>query len=365
MNFDLTEEQHLLKDSADRFVREALCLKPIDQRPHHAEIWARMAELGWLGLPLPERVGGLDGSFEDVLVLMAALGRGVVSTAYVSNIVLSGHLLAGCPESALAEELLAGLVTGETRVAFADTDSVESGVRAKRMPDAGYVLDGGKVLSHDAPHASAMLVTADLAGEADRALFLVRLDAEGVSLDGYPVIDGGVAGDLNLRSAHVPATALLAHGAAATALVSGAKDRAVLANLAQIVGAAEACLDVCSDYLKVREQFGRPLGKFQALQHKISAMYVEAQEARSILYYGASRIEGPAEARAQAVGEAHLVIAEAGKLISEDGIQLHGGYGVTDEFAISHYYRRIMTLTRMFQGRDGRAVGGRSAPVPA
>ncbi|WP_337188096.1 acyl-CoA dehydrogenase family protein [Phenylobacterium sp.] len=362
MNFDLTEEQQLLKDSADRFVREALCLKPVDQRPHHAEIWARMAELGWLGLPLPERAGGLDGSFEDVLVLMTALGRGVVSTAYVSNIVLGGHLLAGSQGNPLADELLAKLATGEARVAFADTDSVDGSVRACRTPDGGYVLEGRKVLSHDAPHASAALVTADLAGGTDRALFLVRTNADGVSLDAYPVIDGGAAGDLSFRGASVPGTALLARGAAAAGLVGEAKDRAVLANLAQIVGAAEACLDVCSEYLKVREQFGRPLGKFQALQHKISAMYVEAQEARSILYYGAASIDGPSEVRAGAVREAHLVIAEAGKLISEGGIQLHGGYGVTDEFAISHYYRRIMTLTRMFDGR-GESVRPGLVPV--
>lgn len=353
MNFDLNDEQQMLRDSADRFVREALCLKPLDQRPHHAEIWARMAEMGWLALPLPERAGGLEGSYEDVLVLMTALGRGVIATPYVSNIVLCGFLLAGSEANPMADALLSRLVAGEARLALAHKESAAGGVVATRTPGGGYVLNGGKTLSHDAPHASALLVSARVAGQAGPSIFLVDPTAEGVTLAPYPLIDGGSAADLHLRDTNVEAGALLAEGATADVLLAAAHDRAVLANLSQIVGALEACLDVCAEYLKVREQFGRPLGKFQALQHMMSTMYVEAQEARSILYYALSAIEASPDVRASAIAEAHIVIAEAGKLISENGIQIHGGYGVTDEFSISHYYRRIMTLTRMFE-REAR-----------
>lgn len=352
MNFDLSEEQKLLQASASRFVRDALSLKPVDQRPQHTDIWARMADMGWLALPLPERAGGLDGSFEDVLVLMTMLGGGVISTAYVSNIVLCGFILAAAEANPDAEALLSLLAAGEARVALAHRASAEGDVTATLAPDGGHVLNGGKILSHDAPHAAALLISARVDGRSARSIFLVDAAAAGVAIEAYPLIDGGWAGDLLLQDAQ---GALLVEGEAAEALLGEALDRAVLANLAQIVGAVEACLEVCSEYLKVREQFGRPLGKFQALQHIMSTMYVEAQEARSILYYALSAIEGSAGKRGAALAEAAIVIGEAGQLVSENGIQLHGGYGVTDEFSISHYYRRIMTLGRMFEAGSRHA----------
>lgn len=346
MDFQLSEEQRILFDMAGRFVQEALALKPAADRPTEAEIWLQVAEMGWLSLPLSEYVGGLGGAFEDVLVLMTALGRGVLSVPYTSNVILCGDILDQRLDAPGAAEALAGLGSGEVRLALAETDSLAGEVTATRS-EQGFVLRGGKTLSYGAAAATKLIVWVT-GGDDGPSLFLLDASAPGIRLEPYPLIDGSSAADMRFDNVVVTEDQRLALGAAAAALLARAKDRAVLANLAQIVGCIEECLVVCSDYLKVREQFGQPIGRFQALQHMMSAMFIEAQEARSIMYYALSKIDEPEQIRREAVEAARIVISDAGKLVTEHGIQLHGGYGVTDEFAISHHYRKVFSLTRSF-----------------
>jgi alkylation response protein AidB-like acyl-CoA dehydrogenase len=203
----------------------------------------------------------------------------------------------------------------------------------------------------DAPSATHMVVSAKREDGA-AGLFLVSADAAGMTRETYRLIDGAAAADLFLDNVQIDANALIATGEVAGELLARASDRASLALMAQAVGAMEACNEVCAAYIKERKQFGQPIGKFQALQHIMADMFVSAHQARSVLYYALAHIDAEADARQAAVSTAKLLIGEATQLVSRAGVQLHGGYGVTDEFIVSHYYRRLLTLEKMFGDTD-------------
>lgn len=336
MDFSLDDGQRLLLESAERFVRERLGLGAAESHGA-AGLWAQMAEMGWLALPLPESAGGLGGAMEDVVLLMTALGAGVTSLPYVSGVILCGHVLAHGRENGASAALLEGLASGAARLSFV-RGAAGTPIRAT---GAGHALTGAGALCYDAPGADAFVVSAVL-DDGRPALLLAQRTAPGITMEPYPLIHGGDAADVAFAGT---GAILLAEGEAAAALLSAAATRAVLANLAQLVGCLEAALRITADYVKGREQFGRPIGQFQAIKHMLADRFVDAQEARSILYYALSAIEG--DHAAQAVAAARLVIGEAARRICEDGIQLHGGYGLTDEYEIGHLYRKALLLDLM------------------
>jgi alkylation response protein AidB-like acyl-CoA dehydrogenase len=355
MDFSLSEEQVLLRDSAERFVREEYKL---DTRrrliaagdPVSTEHWRQYAQLGWLALPIPEDVGGLGGSFLDLMVLLGALGSGCVLEPYIPNLVLCAHILNRSP----ARSLLSRVADGSLRLALAHEEVGDrfnfarpTTTRATAAGN-GFLLAGAKTLVLGGPSADRFIVSATIADEPACSLFLVHRDQVENALSPYSLIDGTWAADLSLGAVTVSADALIVRSGQATALLEEAIDRATLAYLAEAVGSMETCLEICSDYLKTRKQFGQPIGQFQALQHILAEMFVEAQEARSILYQALSQICADATARGRAVSAAKIVIGQASQIISRQGIQLHGGYGVTDEYAISHHFKRLMVIEKLF-----------------
>ncbi len=359
MDFALTSEQDMLVDGAARFVRERYGL---EQR--RAVIaggglddanWAQFAEMGWLMLPFPEDVGGLGGAPEDVALLMIEFGRGLVAEPYVTSVLLCGTILAGSANTAArsAAEQIAG---GELRVALAH-DEGAAPLAADATPALVAVREGDRLrLSGikrtvlDAPAAHSLIVSAQLDGVC--ALILVPADAPGISPANYALIDGAGAADISFENVAVDGDALIATGDTATTLLAQGIDAAKLGNLAQAVGSIEAILDICSEYLKTRQQFGRPIGSFQALQHIMAQMFVEAQEARSILYFAIAATRADQPKRERALAQARVVISEAARIVSRQGVQLHGGYGMTDEFSIGHHFKRQLTLEKMFGDAD-------------
>jgi alkylation response protein AidB-like acyl-CoA dehydrogenase len=363
MNFDYTDVQQMLLESAERLMAANGTVENWRARRALADGldvagWAQFAELGWLALPVPEECGGLGGSMEDVALLMTALGKGLAVEPYVSTAVLGAHIVAASEAEAVRTELLEAIAGGTVRLALAHNeladryDVTSPRATAATSSSDGYVLTGEKTLSLDAPSAHKLIVSATLDGRAGTALFLVDRDAPGVTVNGYALIDGSQAADVVFDKVTLGHTALVAEGVDGTALLAEAIDRATVALLGQAVGSMEACLDICSAYLKERKQFGQPIGKFQALQHIMADMLVAAHQSRSILYHAVSACERDAATRIRGVSSAKIVAGEAMRLVSLAGIQLHGGYGLTDEYAIGHHYRRLIVIEKAYGDID-------------
>lgn len=361
MDFNISDMQRMLLDSAERFLEDRYTLEHRRSLREtddglDREAWNNFAQLGWLGLAIAEEKGGLGGSVEDVAVLSTALGSKLVTEPFASSAVLAVHLLSGIegPHG----DLLTSIAAGEQRVALAHDERDErydySGRRTTTLTRQGngLSLTGKKMLVLDAPSADKLIVSAAMEGDDGMFLILVDADAKGVHSSPYPLIDGSRAADIRFEAVQLSPDAVLAQGDAATILLGEAVDRATLALLAQAVGSMEACLRICSDYLKERHQFGQPIGKFQALQHIMADMFVATHQSRSALYQALAKANGGAAKRARALSLAKLTIGEASQLVSRQGIQLHGGYGVTDEYEISHHYRRLMVIEKSYGDVD-------------
>ncbi|MEO5641395.1 MAG: acyl-CoA dehydrogenase family protein [Sphingomicrobium sp.] len=357
MDFNPSDLQRMLLDSAERYLRERFTL---DHRRSLRSVedgldrdaWAMFAELGWLALAIPEAAGGLGGSIDDIALLSTALGANLVTEPFVSTAVLAVHLLANA--SPAREDVLGRIAAGDCRIALAhdepgepDEDDADLSTIITREDDA-LTLTGRKMLVLDAPSADSLIVTASLGDERSMVLVLVDSGASGVHFSPYSLIDGSRAADIRFDAVRLGADAILAGPATARGLLAEATDRATMALLGKAVGSMEACLRFCSAYLKERHQFGQPIGGFQALQHIMADMFVATHQSRSALYQALSNADSPAAERGRAVSLAKLVVAEASQLVSRQGIQLHGGYGVTDEYEISHHYRQLLVIEKSF-----------------
>jgi alkylation response protein AidB-like acyl-CoA dehydrogenase len=359
MDFAKSDIQTMLLDSAERLLSDTSGVEYWREQRHgptgfDEARWSQFAELGWLALPLPEAAGGLDGTIEDVALLNIALGKALATEPYVSSAVAAAEILKQASDTAAATALMSEIATGALRIALAHqepgADPLATGAVAavaRRTAD-GFSLSGSKFMVADARSAARLIVSARIEGEDGIALFLVAADASGVEADHYPLIDGTRAADIMLADVHLPADALLVGGNGGEAALDEAIHRASIALMAQAVGAMEACIRICGDYTRERKQFGVAIGSFQAIQHILADMFVATHQARSMLYHAIANSRRPAAERAAALSAARIVIGEAGQLVSRNGIQVHGGYGLTDEYAVSHYFRRIMSLEKQY-----------------
>jgi alkylation response protein AidB-like acyl-CoA dehydrogenase len=361
MDFNLTGEQQMLRESASRFVREQYGFearrKWSAEAGWSAQRWGQYAEMGWLSLSIPESLGGLGCGFVETALVVEELGRGMCLEPFVGTAVLAARLIErgnGPGFTAGREQLLGGIADGSVIALLAhseagsryELDGVECRARAGSQ---GWLLDGVKMMVPGAPCATHFIVSARIEGQGI-ALFLVPRDA--VVLETYSLIDGTRAADLALTEVVLGPDAMLATPACAAELLDEALDRAALAQVAEALGCMEAVLALTSEYLKTRHQFGQAIGKFQALQHRMSEMFVEVQETRSILYRGIAHLEGDAAARRQAVSAAKVMLGSAGRFVGGQGIQLHGGIGVTDEYQVGHYYKRLLALEKLYGDSD-------------
>jgi alkylation response protein AidB-like acyl-CoA dehydrogenase len=359
MDFATSDIQTMLLDSAERLMSETSGVEYWREQRESSNgfdeaRWAQFAELGWLALPLPEAAGGLDGSIEDVGLLNIALGKALAKEPYISTVVLSGHVLKQAADEERAMECLGEIATGRLRVALAHQEngahplSVEVAGTIARPSGGGYVLSGDKIMALDAPSASQLIVSARIEGEDGVALFLVPAAQDGVVSEDYSLIDGTRASDIRFANVVLPADALLVGSNHGAAVLGEAIDRMSVALMGQAVGAMEAANKVCGAYVQERKQFGAAIGSFQAIQHIMADMFVAAHQARSMLYHALANVDLDPAARSAALSAARIVIGEAGQLISRNGVQVHGGYGLTDEYAIGHYFRRLMCIEKLF-----------------
>jgi len=362
MTFALTEEQEMLRDTVARFVREQYDIATrhkiaASDAGVDREMWGRFAELGLIGALLPEEVGGFGGRGADLMLVMTELGRGLVVEPFLATAVLGAGLIAELGSDDQKAQL-ESVTAGETLLAFAhgepDGRYAPSHVQTRAAAHAeGWRLDGRKAVVLNGDSADRLIVSARTDGMAEAedglGLFLVEAGAAGLEARGYQTADGGRAAELRLEG--VPAAALGEPGDAFPA-IERAVARGVLALCAEAVGVMEAARDLTLDFLKTRQQFGRPLGAFQALQHRMVDLCVEIEQARSATLLAASRIDADRLARESAVSSAKNLIGRAGRLVAEESIQMHGGMGMTWETALPHFAKRLIMIDHLFGDAD-------------
>jgi alkylation response protein AidB-like acyl-CoA dehydrogenase len=357
MDFDLTGEQRMLKESAQRYLRETYGfesrrLTARGELGWSSAHWSAFAELGWLALGIPESAGGLGGDLTDTCILSEAFGQALVLEPYTSTIILGARIL----ELAEQPAMLGAITAGEAKLALAHE---EPGIRHQRntaqtiarRTAAGYIIRGRKTTVFDAPMADHFIVSATL-DDGDFALFLTGVNLSGLRRTEYKLMDGTRAADLEFDAAALSESALLLRGATAHAVLEDALDRATLAHVAESLGAMREVLRITADYIKTRNQFGQPIGKFQGLQHRMAEMFTQAQSARSMLFQGLTNIDAAPAQRAAAVSAAKVATAEAGFFVGGQGIQLHGGMGMTDEYPVGHYFKRLVVLEKAYGDAD-------------
>lgn len=358
MDFDLSDEQRLLKDSVDRFIADRYGFEA--RRGYRAEpggwsraAWAQIADLGLLGLPFSEEDGGFGGGPTETAIVMEAFGRGLVVEPYLATAVIGAALLRHVATAEQRARLVPGIAAGDRVLAYAQIERQSrnslNDVKTKAVRSGGgWALTGAKSLVLNGDSADTLLVTARTDGD-ERArhgigLFLVEAEAKGVSRRGYPTQDGMRAAEIELEAA--PAEALGDAGEALPGL-EWAQDELLAALTAESVGVMQAMLDMTTDYLKTRKQFGKPIGDNQALQHRAVDMYVSLEQARSMSVFATMMASSQtAVERQRAMHAAKVQIGRSGRHIGQEAVQLHGGIGVTMEYAVGHFFKRMTMIER-------------------
>lgn len=367
MDFSFTEEQALLRDSlaawlADHYDFETRRRVVSSEPGWRPEVWRAFAQdLGILGALAPVELGGSGGGPVEMMVIMEALGRALVVEPFLSTAVIAGGLL-GRAVSPAARDLIAGIVAGDVVAAFAfaepharyDWRDLKT---TARRGGAGYVLEGAKAMVYGAPYATHLVVTARSGGgQRDRqgiSAFVVDAAAKGVERRDVATIDGQRASEITFEGVSVPADALIGDEGGADPLLERTIDEATVGLCAEAVGVMRSLHERTVDYTKQRKQFGQPLGAFQVLRHRMVDMFMQLEQAISMTYLAAIRLADPDPAEgAKAASAAKAQIGLASRFIGQSAIQLHGGMGLTDELAVSHYFRRVTVIETQFGDTD-------------
>ena len=350
MNLQYTTEQDLLRESAEKFLASHCDYqrfqKLIAGEPGwSAELWTEFANLGWLGLPFAEEHGGFGGGPIEVAILMEAFGKSLVAAPYVSTVILGGGLVAALGSAAQRDSLLSPLIEGELQLAFAHDDG-STPVTAKRS-GPNYVVSGTRKLVLGAPAADQLLVSVVL-DEGGTGVLVLPKSATGLAMRSYPLVNGARAADLDFNDMTVPASALLGDNQNAADAIALVIDNAIAALSADAVGAMHAIVAATVEYTKTRVQFGQPLAKFQALQHRMVDMKVREEEARASCLFATLSLASPAAQRSRAVSGAKAKIGRSARLVHQAAIQLHGAIGTTEELSLGAYAKRLLAYETLF-----------------
>lgn len=382
MDFDLTEEQSILKDSLGRLLADNYSFedrKRFMSSPEgwSQDMWARYAEMGLMALPFAESDGGIGGGPVETMIVMEALGQALALEPYFPTVVLGGGFLRLGGDADQKAELISQIAEGSLKLAFAqverhsrhDLHHVETEARKE---GGDYVLSGSKSVVLHGDSADKLIVTARTAGGSRDArgigVFLLDANAPGVSRRAYAMQDGLRAAEITLDKVKVPASAVIGDAENGFPLVTRVIDQAIAALSAEAVGVMSAMHALTLDYLKVRKQFGVPIGAFQVLQHKAVDMYIALEQARSITLYATMMADSEDELeRSRAMHAAKTEIGRGGRIVGENAIQLHGGVGMTMEYAVGHYFKRATMIDLTFGDSDHhlRALAGLDGSLAA
>ena len=366
MDFSFSEEQTLLRNSVSKYLADNYAFDQwrkftrgdLGRDPKH---WSQFAELGLLAASLPEEHGGLGGGPVDNLVIMEEFGRALVVEPYVPTVVIGGGVLRHAGSAAQQAEWLPKIAAGETIMAFAFAEPkgrynlADLRTTAKKQ-GSGYVLNGQKAVVLGGPWADTLIVTARTAGsERDRngvSVFLVDKKAKGVSSRDYPTVDSLRASEITFENVELPASSLIGQADAGLPAIEKVVDEAIAAVCAEATGAMKVLVDATVEYSKTRKQFGVPIGKFQALQHRMVDMFVQYEQAVSVSLMVTLKLGESDAERAKAASAAKVTIGKAGRFVGQQAVQIHGGIGMTDELNVGHYFKRLTLIDTLFGNID-------------
>jgi alkylation response protein AidB-like acyl-CoA dehydrogenase len=363
MDFEYTDEQKQLQSALQRWIAKEYTF---DARRKLAateagcsrENWRTLAEFGLLALTLPAAHDGLGGDAIDTMVVMETMAPGLVLEPYLPAIVIGAGLVADLGNEAQQAALLPSIAAGDLIAVLAhyepggryELDRVAT--TAQRHGD-GYVLRGAKTVVLGGPQADRFLVSARVGTDAGVSLFVVARDAAGVAVRGYPTQDGARAAEVTLTDVRVDAEALLGTQGNALAAIEHAIDRGIAALCAEAAGIMSALNEATLEYLKTRTQFGGPIGRFQALQHRMVDMHIACEEARSMAILAGAGVQSPDPAeRRRTVSMAKARVGQTARFVGQEAVQMHGGMGVVDELIVSHWFKRLTVIDTLFGDAD-------------
>jgi alkylation response protein AidB-like acyl-CoA dehydrogenase len=367
MEFDLSEEQQMLVDTVAQFVKNDSNTERFRKlrgtaRGWDPQMWERMGEMGWLGVPFPEQHGGFGGRFLDLALILEQLGRGLVPEPVIASVVLAGGLLSRLGNAEQRASFLVPMIEGRTSLAFAYAerqsryDLADCLTTAERNGE-GWVLRGQKVWALNGHAADQIVVLARSAGgqneRAGLSLFVVDANAPGLSRTAVNGMDGQRTGLVELDGVQVGADGLLGAEDEALSDVEWAIDRGAAAACAEGQGLVQELFERTVAYLKQRKQFDVPIGSFQALQHRAADMFAETELCRGTMIVAAIQADSEdPEERAAEISAAKLQLSDGGWFVQENAIQLHGGIGITDEQDEGLFFKRLRVLQGLFGDAD-------------
>jgi pimeloyl-CoA dehydrogenase small subunit len=365
VDFSFTEEQSMLRDTVASYLadnydfdkRRAAVSKEPGWRP---EVWKAFAEeLGILGAPFSEDLGGLGGGPIDNMIVMEEFGKALVVEPYLGTVVIGGGFLKHSGHAGAAD-LIGGIIEGKNLFAFAQAEpqsryNLASVATTAKKDGAGWILNGHKAVVMGAPFATHLFVTARTSGaERDAggiSVFLVDKAAKGVTTRDYPTVDGNRASEVYFENVSVGADALIGTADNGLPLVEKVVDETIAAMCAEACGVLSKLHTGTVEYTKQRKQFGAPISSFQVLQHRMVDMFINVEQAISMTYMANIKVTDDAE-RAKAISAAKVQIGKACRFVGQNAIQLHGGMGMTDEMAIGHYFKRATMIESAFGSVD-------------
>jgi len=367
MDFDLSEEQRMLKESVERLIGERY---EFEQRKTYMkeacgfsrEMWQQYADMGLLGLPFDEKHGGMGGGAVETMIVMEAFGRGLTLEPYLATVVMGGGAVTLAGSEAQRADILPRIAGGELLLALAygepqsRYDLGDVATTARRDAD-GWILDGTKSFVAHADSADKLIVSARISGdrrsEDGIGLFLVDANAAGVTRRGYPTHDGQRAAEVKLANVKIRSSDALGEPGKGLATLRRIAERTLAATGAEAVGGMAAAHEITVDYLKTRKQFGVTIGSFQALQHRAVDMLVSLEQARSMALLATMMVDEPdALERAKNIAAATVQLRRSARFVGQQAVQLHGGIGMTDAFDAGLFLK----LARVLETLYGSAV---------
>ncbi len=361
MDFDPSDDQRLLVESVTRLLADTYGFAQRKTYLAHAggyspDMWSKFAELGLLGLPFAEEYGGYGGGAQEVMLVMQAFGRVLVVEPFLATVILGGTAIATAGSAAQKKALLPAIAEGGLKLAFAHGErqaryDLTDVVTTAKQDGSGWVLDGSKIVVAHGEAADKLIVSARTTGErydeAGITLFLVDANAQGVARRGYATRDGTRAADISLSN--VSAVEVLGEVGKGLAIIETIVEAGIAATSAETVGAMETMNEMTLEYSKTRVQFGQPIGTYQVVQHRMSDMFMAQEQGRSMAMLATMSIDNadPVERRHD-FALAKVGIGQAGRYVSQSAVQMHGGIGMTEEYAVGHYFRRCMVIERLF-----------------
>jgi pimeloyl-CoA dehydrogenase small subunit len=363
MDFEPSDDQRLLVESVTRMLsdnysfaqRKTYMALPEGYSP---AIWSQFAEQGLLGLPFAEEYGGFGGSAQEVMLVMQAFGRVLVLEPYFPTVVLAGTAVNVAGSADQKQAILPAIAEGSLKLAFAHNErqaryDLTDVVTTAKKNGSGWVLDGSKTVVSHGEAADKIIVSARTSGdrydEDGITLFLVDATASGVARRGYLSRDDTRAADISLSNVSVSEAEILGEIGKGLPTIQRVIEAGIAATAGEIVGAMEAMNEMTLEYSKTRVQFGNPIGSYQVVQHRLADMFMAQEQGRSMAMLATMSIDNPDRAaRAHDIALAKVGIGQAGRYVSQSAVQMHGGIGMTEEYAVGHYFRRCMVIERLF-----------------